>query len=99
MGVSGNAHVGAPFNIVKLTTAFYDKHFADQFEYSLPPSSDLCVNGEVAPRYPSNHRQFAERHLPAEPALHKPQRLSNAFHIGSQGCERTTTYQRPSPPA
>ena len=29
MGVSGNAHVGAPFHIVKLTTAFYDKHFSD----------------------------------------------------------------------
>ena len=32
-GVSGNARVGALFNIVKLTTAFYDKHFADEFEY------------------------------------------------------------------
>ena len=71
MGVSGNAHVGAPFNIVKLTTAFYDKHFSDQVRYSLTQSSDRCVKGEVAARYPSNHRQFAERHLAAE-SLHKP---------------------------
>ena len=83
-GVSGNARVGALFNIVKLTTAFYDKHFADEFEYSLPPSSDRCVEGEVVARYSRNHRQFAERHLIADSALHKPRRLSNAFHIGSQ---------------
>jgi hypothetical protein len=83
-GISGNACIGALFNIVQLTTAFNDKHFADQFEYSLPPSSDRCVKGEVAARYPGNHRQFAERRLAAKPALDKPQRFSNAFHIGSQ---------------
>jgi hypothetical protein len=91
-GVSGNARVGALFIIVKLTTVFYDKHFADQFEYPLWPSSNRCVEGEVVARYSRNQRQFAERHLIAESALHKPQRLSNAFHIGSQRSMRAT-YQ------
>jgi hypothetical protein len=33
--VSGNARVAALLGIIKLTTALYHKHFADQCEYSL----------------------------------------------------------------
>jgi hypothetical protein len=83
-GVSRNARVAALFNIVELTTAFYDKHLADQFEYSLPPGSDRCVKGEAAARCPGGMRQFVERRLASEPALDKPQGLSRDFHIGSQ---------------
>jgi hypothetical protein len=92
--VSGNARIGALFNIVKLTKALYYKHFADPFEYSLPPGFDRC---EVVARYSSDLRQFVERHFAAEPALDKPQRFPNAFHIDLQRSGRTT-YQSPSPP-
>ena len=40
--VCGNARVGAPFNIVKLTAALYYKHLADKLIYSLPPGFDLA---------------------------------------------------------
>src|SRR5215469_16501995 len=85
------------FNIVKLTTALYDKRFANQFEYSLPPGFDRCVLDKVVARYSSDLRQFIERHLAAESALHKPQSVSNVSHIGSQRSgERRTKVHRHS---
>src|SRR5579863_4378403 len=54
--------------------------------------------GEMVARYPSNLRQFVERHFASEPALQKPQRFLNAFHASSQRSIRTT-YQRRSTPA
>ncbi len=48
-GVSWNARIGAPFNIVKLTATLYYKHFADKLMYSLPPGFDRSIH---RPQFP-----------------------------------------------
>jgi hypothetical protein len=56
----GVSRVGALFKIVMLTTAFYNKHFVEEFEYSLPPGFDRSAKREAVAGYPSNHKKFVE---------------------------------------